>query len=212
VLCVHGLNDDRRTFDALSSALKGAGFRHVEAMDLLPSDSSVSLRVLAEQVERAAEALLRTSNAPRIDVVGFSMGALVSRCWMLLRGGATRVRRFVSISGPHRGTWTAYLRRTPGAREMRPESPLLRELEAQQHLFGDVERHAFWTPLDLMILPPSSASLHGAVQRTFTVALHPWMLTDARVLSAVRDALAAPARTSMSLPNPGRQNILSYGP
>src|SRR5262249_55564190 len=101
--------------------------------------------------------------------------------------------RFVSISGPHAGTANAYALPLAGVREMRPGSDLLTDLARDADPWGEVEVHCFWTPFDLMVVPAQSAILPGArsVQR-FPVAIHRWMLTDARVISAVRDVLRGP--------------------
>ena len=44
-----------------------------------------------------------------IDLVGFSMGGVISRIWMQELGGACRTNRFISIGSPHLGTLTAQL-------------------------------------------------------------------------------------------------------
>jgi triacylglycerol lipase len=118
----------------------------------------------------------------------------VSRYWIQRLGGRARVRRFVSISGPHAGTANAYALPFAGVRDMRPGSALLTDLARDADPWGEVEVHCFWTPFDLMVVPARSAILPGArtVQR-FPVAMHRWMLTDARVISAVRDVLRGKA-------------------
>ncbi|MFP2932269.1 lipase, partial [Pyxidicoccus sp. 3LG] len=98
-----------------------------------------------------------------------------------------------SISGPHAGSQLAWLGRGTGVRQMRPGSRLLRQLQEGRRPWGETEVHSFWTPLDLMILPASSSRLPGACERTFPVLLHPWMLTDRRVLDAVVEVLGSPA-------------------
>ena len=60
------------------------------------------------QVDDAAKRIMKATKAPRLDIVGFSMGALASRHYIQRGAGKQRVRRFVSISGPHAGTLTAY--------------------------------------------------------------------------------------------------------
>lgn len=192
VLCVHGLWDDARSFEPLRRHLLGAGWRRVEAMELKPNNGGAGLRLLAEQVRDAADRLLADTDAAELDVVGFSMGALVSRYWIQRLGGRERARRFISISGPHHGTLTAHLGWRPGAREMRPESPFLTDLGDEPAPWGKTRVYAFWTPFDLMIVPPSSSHLPGAVGRTFPVVLHPLMLSDRRVLGAVASALREP--------------------
>lgn len=193
VLLVHGIDDDASAFDVMRARLEREGWAHVHAVSLVPNDGSEGLPVLARQVAREAEALRARTGARRVDVVGFSMGALVTRYWVRMLEGRRVVRRFISISGPHAGTQLAWLRRGKGVRQMRPGSRLLRYLQSDQRPWGEVEAHCFWTPMDLTIFPASSSRLRGASERTFPVLLHPWMLSDRRVLDAVVEVLGAPA-------------------
>jgi triacylglycerol lipase len=191
-LLVHGIWNTGESFARMRAALDLAGIAPTLALDLVPNDGRAPLAELAAQVDTAAHRLARESGASRIDVVGFSMGALVSRYWIQRLGGRARVRRFVSISGPHAGTANAYALPLAGAREMRPGSPLLTDLARDVDPWGEVEVHCFWTPFDLMVVPARSAILPGAraVQR-FAVAMHRWMVTDARVIAAVREVLGS---------------------
>jgi triacylglycerol lipase len=193
VLLVHGIDDDASAFDVLRERLEREGWAHVHAFSLVPNDGSESVPAMARQVAREAEALRARTGARRVDVVGFSMGALVTRYWLQLHGGRLVVRRYISISGPHAGTQLAWLRRGKGLRQMRPGSRLLRYLDSQRRPWGEVEVHSFWTPWDLTIFPASSSRLRGASERTFPVLLHPWMVKDGRVIDAVVEVLGSPA-------------------
>lgn len=190
VLLVHGIWDSSSRLAPLRTGLLLRGVRDVHAIDLVPNDGRAPIPVLAEIVAREAASLRAKTGADRIDVVGFSMGALVSR-WFLQRGGGKEVvRRFVSISGPHRGTVTAWALPFAGTRDMRPRSALIRDLEADADPFGDVEVHCVHTPFDLMIVPAKSSVLERAASaRTFPVPLHRWMIEDARVLDHVASLL-----------------------
>ncbi|WNG56993.1 alpha/beta fold hydrolase [Archangium gephyra] len=189
VLLVHGIDDDARTLAPLADALARAGFQDVRIIELKPNNGDAPISVMAEQVAGAAASLRALTGHARIDVVGFSMGALVSRYYLQRLEGRNHVRRFVSISGPHAGTLTGWLRANPGARDMRPNSELLRGLATDEAPFGDVQVFSLWTPLDLMIIPARSSQLTGARERTFPVMLHPLMLRDGRVLRSVEEAL-----------------------
>ncbi|HZH76910.1 MAG TPA: lipase [Archangium sp.] len=189
VLLVHGIDDDARCLAPLSARLAQAGFGEVRCVELKPNNGAAPISVLAAQVAEAAEHLRARTGSARLDLVAFSMGALVSRYYLQRLEGRHQVRRFVSISGPHAGTLLGWLRFNPGARDMRPGSELLRGLAADPAPFGDVQVFTLWTPLDLMIFPPSSSRLVGAHERMVPVALHPLMLRDGRVLRAVEDAL-----------------------
>ena len=186
VLVVHGIFSNSGVFDTMRSSLLAAGIAHVDAIDLEPNDGRAPLAELSLQVDRAAESLLRRSGQTELDVVGFSMGALVSRHWIQRRGGKDRTRRFVSISGPHHGTVNAWLAPLDGVRDMRPGSAFLRDLHADPDPWGKVELHCLWTPFDLMIVPSSSSVLSSArTSQRFQVGLHRWMVSDRRVLDAV---------------------------
>jgi triacylglycerol lipase len=193
VLLVPGMMGAAQNFDAMKARLERSGWSAVRAITLEPNDGSLSVPEMALQVGRAAQALRAETGVDQIDIVGFSMGALVTRFWMQRLGGREQVRRFISISGPHAGTLTAFLRPGAGVRQMRPRSRLLRALAADPRPWGDVEVHTFRTPLDLIIVPSSSSLLPGAAtERTFLVPIHHWMLSDAQVIEAVIEVLGAP--------------------
>lgn len=171
--------------------LAARGFA-VHTIDLAPNDGRATIETLAQQVEDLIEARIPAGSP--LDLVGFSMGGVVSRYYLQRLGGVERVRRFVSISAPHRGTMTAYLRRLPGTLQMRPGSELLRDLDADVHVLERLDVTSIWTPLDLMILPPDSSRLPVGREVLVAAPLHALMLHDPRSLRAVTDALSAPLR------------------
>ena len=189
VLLVHGIWDDGARFDRMRDALDRDGIGPIHAIDLAPNDGSAPIELLAAQVDREARALIDRSGSDRIDLVGFSMGALVSRFWLQRRGGRMRVRRFVSISGPHEGTLIAYAMTKAGVKQMRPSSDLLRALAQDADPWGEVEVHSVWTPFDLMIVPPRSSRLPACREHVLPVPLHRWMITDARAIARVSEIL-----------------------
>jgi triacylglycerol lipase len=171
--------------------LRERGFE-VHALDLIPSDGTARLDELAAQIAAYVEAHLPPA-AP-LDLVGFSMGGVVSRYYVQRLGGATRVRRLVTISAPHHGTATAYLSRRPGGMQMRPGSAFLAELNGDLSALERLDVTTLWTPLDLMIMPPESSRLPLGREVLVAAPLHALMLHDPRALRAVAEALAAPLR------------------
>lgn len=196
VLFVHGTDDTPGAFFAMLDAFQEAGWptERLHAVRLHPNNGQMPIEVMAYQVRRAAEGLRKRTGAERIDVVAFSQGTLSSRYWMQELGGQPRVRRFVSISGPHHGTRAAYLREDPALVQMRPDSDFLRELNRREKPFGDTEVFSFWTPLDSTVIPADSARLPGATERTFFVPAHQLMLSAPAVISATVEVLAQAAR------------------
>ncbi len=191
VLLVHGIWDQGARFDRMRAALASAGHRTTKALDLSPNDGSGTIERLASQVDEAAAEVLSTAGAEKLDLIGFSMGALVSRYWVQRMRGRSCVRRFVSISGPHQGTMTAFAMRKAGVMQMRPRSALLAELSADPDPWGAVEVHTVWTPYDLMIVPARSSQLPGARDHCLEIALHRWMVTHPRAIERVVSILGA---------------------
>jgi triacylglycerol lipase len=190
VLLVHGIWDTGRNFRHLIQRLERAGHPAVHTVELRPNTGSAPLSALAEQVDAAASALLAKEGTTQLDLVGFSMGALVARYWLQRLGGNARTRRFVSISGPHQGTWTAWFMPLAGVRQMRPSSALLRDLARDERPFADVEVHVLWTPFDLMVFPPRTACIPGAKsEHRVTTLLHRFMLTNGTALDRVVEIL-----------------------
>lgn len=186
VLLVHGIWDTGAKLGSMRRGLERAGLGPVETIDLLPNDGRAPILELASQVERK----VRQLGAKRLDIVGFSMGALVARVYLQRLLGKEHVRRFVSISGPHHGTMTAFALPHLGARDMRPGSPLLMELAADPDPFGDVEVHVMYTPFDLMIVPATSSRIPSAKSETpLPIPLHRWMIEDRRAIQRVVELL-----------------------
>ncbi len=125
VLLVHGIDDTERAFAAWVHGFRNAALE-VHLLNLVPNDGKVGLDELANQF--AAFIGSRFSGNQRFDIVAFSMGGLVSRYYLQRLGGVERVEKFISISAPHHGTWTAFLRANAGARQMRPGSEFLKDL------------------------------------------------------------------------------------
>lgn len=189
VLLLHGIDDTGRKMEALDRHLGERGWPHRVRFDMVPPDGQESLSVLSRQVAGQAAALLERTGAKRIDLVAFSMGTIIGRHYLQRRGGSAQVRRFVSISGPHHGTLTGFLRGNPGASELRPGSAFLADLNGDPSGLAPVRCTSIWTPFDLMILPAASSRVPWARNVTVPVLLHPWMVEDVRVLHAVEAAL-----------------------
>lgn len=196
VLLVHGIDDRASVFDTMRHALWHAGIREMAVFDMLPNNGDEGLDVLAAQVKTAAAKLRAETGADKVDVVAFSMGALVTRYWIQKLGGKAHVRRFVSISGPQHGTLAAFFRFNRGAEQMRTGSAFLTDLEADPDPWGDVRVHSMMTALDLIILPFNSSVIDGAeTEDVYFVPAHPLMLivpdVSARIIGLLKTPVAA---------------------
>lgn len=188
VILVHGLWDRSAIFDTLSAYLQNLGWT-VYSFDLIPNNGKLPLEHLAQQLADQIQKTLDPSQP--FDLVGFSMGGLVSRYYIQRLGGVDRVQRFVTISCPHRGTWTAYATTQPGCVQMRPNSQFLQQLNQDAaQILGKLDFTSMWTPYDLMILPASSSVIGMGTQIQLPVALHAWMVKDPRSLNVLARVLS----------------------
>lgn len=187
VLLVHGIGDTAKVFNPLAAYLRDLGWHAIHAVNLTPNNGDKGLDELALQIQDYIDTHLPDEAV--LDLVGFSMGGIVSRYYVQRLGGAQRVRRFVTLSSPHNGTWTGYFRDNPGVRQMRPASAFLQDLNATLHELEPVEFISLWTPFDLMILPASSSILPMGKSIRLPVLAHPFMLTNYHALVSLTTVL-----------------------
>ena len=186
VLLVHGINDTGAVFNKMAFYLRQQGLS-VYTVDLIPNNGSEVLEKLAQQVANYVNDTFAT--AQPLDIVGFSMGGIVSRYYIQRLGGINRVQRFITISSPHYGTIVAYGTWLAGALQMRPHSDFLNDLNSDVEMLKQLNFTSIWTPYDLMIIPTESSQLGIGKEITLPVLLHPLMLTDSRTLSIVAKIL-----------------------
>ncbi|MCC5609438.1 triacylglycerol lipase [Nostoc sp. CHAB 5834] len=187
VLLIHGIDDTEAVFHKMAGQLRLQGWS-VYSLDLLPNNGNVGLDELAKQVADYVTATFAPEQ--HLDLVGFSMGGIVSRYYVQRLGGINRVQRFITISSPHNGTVVAYGSWRSGCVQMRPDSVFLKDLNSDAVMLGQINFTSIWTPYDLMIVPANSSQMSVGNEVIVPVALHPWMLTDPRSLAAVKAALA----------------------
>jgi triacylglycerol lipase len=191
ILLIHGIWDRQEIFNTMSTYLSEQGWS-VYRFNLIPNDGSAKMEVLAQQVCNYI-----TENFPPekpFDLVGFSMGGLVSRYYVQRLGGIERVQRFVTISSPHQGTYTAYATGLDGYMQMRPKSDFLQDLDRDVQMLERINFTSIWTPLDAIIIPASSSKMPRGEEVKINVLFHYLMVSDPKSLKAIRNALLAPLK------------------
>jgi pimeloyl-ACP methyl ester carboxylesterase len=126
VVLVHGLVDNRSVFTVMRRALQRRGFAQVCTWNYSPLLRDVESA--AGALGRHIEQLCQETGHDRVHVVGHSLGGLVARYLVQRLGGDTRVESLVTLGTPHAGTRWAHVLPTPLVRQLRPGSPLMREL------------------------------------------------------------------------------------
>jgi triacylglycerol lipase len=191
VLLVHGINDTGAVFHRMAPYLTQRGWS-VYDLDLMPSNGDLSLDQLGQQVASS----IATTFAPEqpFDLVGFSMGGIVSRYYVQCLGGINRVQRLITIASPHHGTWIAYLSERLGCVQMRPDSAFLQQLNQEAVMLERLNFTSIWTPFDLMIVPANSSQMQVGQNVQVPVLTHAGMITDAMSLEVLVAALSEPLK------------------
>lgn len=187
VILLHGFLNSGRCMRGLAAYLTKAGHRCFTP-SLRPSDGRAGLPDLAAKLAAYIDDVLPAG--ARFALVGFSMGAIVSRYYLQEMGGCERVDAFFSISGPHAGTRTAYVFPGLGVRQMRLRSPFLASLDASIDRLAGMPVACYWTPYDLMITPHTSAKWSRGELVRIPAPLHALMIFDKRLHADIERRLA----------------------
>ena len=201
IVLVPGYGGSVGSLAPLAAPLRAAG-RDVTVVRL-PDRAMGDLGAQARVVRREAEAVLRRSRAPSVDVVGFSAGGVVARLWIAQYGGRELVRRVVTVASPHHGTRIGELAGL--APELCPTA--CQQLAAGSELLARLNRGdetpdgpawlSVWSASDSVVTPPSSSRLDGAINARLqlvcpgAIANHGRLPADPLVIGLVRRALGS---------------------
>jgi len=206
VLLVPGYGGGTGALDSLASRIRASG-RQATVLHL-PGAGTGSLVADAALLNAAVNRALR-SGAPSVDLIGYSAGGVVALIWARRDDGAARARRIITLGAPFHGTQLAAAAAAllPGecpaaCRQLVPGSALLASLDLASPA-GLPHWLSLWSTDDMVVMPPSSARLPGAmdvpVQAVCPAASisHSQLPTNKTVVTMV---LAAISRASLSRP------------
>lgn len=182
VVLVHGIFDSGKIFNTMARYLEERGLCTL-APDLQPSSGAQGLEILARQLKKFIDR--EVAPEATLDLIGFSMGGLISRYYLQRLGGLERVRRFVAISVPQHGSLLAWLVPNQGCRQMRSGSSFLQDLNRDITSLAQIDLLSLWTPFDLMVIPASSSVIPLGKEVKLPVLLHDWMIKDKQALQAM---------------------------
>ena len=150
VVLVHGLVDNRSIFAVMRRSLRRRGFAQVCSWNYSPLVRDVESA--AASLGRHIERVCQDTGHERVHVVAHSMGGLVARYLVQRLDGDRRVDSLVTLGTPHGGTLWAHALPTPLGRQLRPGSPLLREL-AEPAPDCRTRVTSVYSDLDQMLVP-----------------------------------------------------------
>ncbi|MDJ1174218.1 lipase family alpha/beta hydrolase [Roseofilum capinflatum] len=186
VLLIHGIFRKAYVFNRMVKYLKERGW-DVHRFDVVPNTSVVGLDRLAQQIKTYVDQNFAPDQP--IDLIGLSMGGLVSRYYVQRLGGLDKIQRFITIASPHHGTYMAYLLPFIGAVQMRPGSQFLADLNGDVQQLEKVKFSSLWTPYDFVIVPAQSSIMPVGTNIKLCVFPHAMMVRSTSTLVTVEKAL-----------------------
>jgi triacylglycerol lipase len=186
ILFVHGYVESASLWNTMIGRFEKDGYPK-SYLSAYSYNTSQSNKVDAEEVKSKVEALLKTTGATKVDIIGHSMGSLNSRWYIKFLGGEAKVDDWVSLGGPNHGTEFANFCGSTSCVEMRIGSKFLSELNAGDETPGTVSYGTWWSPCDEIINPDSSVALTGATNTKTACLSHTALTTDETVYKGVRE-------------------------
>jgi uncharacterized alpha/beta hydrolase family protein len=166
VVLVPGYGGNAGTLDQLATRIRVSGRAAIVVH--LPGPGTGSLVADAAALNTVVTRVMR-HGAPSVDVIGYSAGGVVALLWARRDGGAAVARRIVTLGAPFHGTNLASAAEglVPGecpiaCQQLIPGSSLLVSLGVANPA-GLPSWLSLWTTDDMVVTPPDSARLAGAV-------------------------------------------------
>ncbi len=186
-ILVPGWLDNVRTLSRLRTFLEVKGHKAIICSPQ-PSDGSAPIQLLAQQLADFVAGGFADDEP--VNLFGFSMGGLIGRMFLQEMEGWRRVRKFVTVATPHRGTLTARLATHQGAMQMRPDSEFIAGLNRDLSALERVQFTSIWSPFDLTIVPATSSVLPAGRARRIWSPAHGIMMYDPNVMRVIAQVLA----------------------
>ena len=152
LVLVHGLWDTPNVFRRLRQHLEDWP-APILAPHLPHKLGFTPLKTLAQDLELAIDEAFGPDQT--IDLLGFSMGAVISRTWLQLYG-ATGAHAVLSVLAALKTApwWPSLASRLgAGVADMKVGSALLRQLNSDSSLLRGIDCISFYCPWDLMVIP-----------------------------------------------------------
>lgn len=159
--------------------------------------STDSVPELAEKLKKRVDEVLYETGKRKLNLVGVSLGGIVGLYYIKKLGGNKKVKTFVAVGTPFKGSRLSYLGMvfmpefSAPLFDITPESALLKEIQNSTpvknvHIVSISSKHDF-------VAPPENAYLKGAkhivVDIQFNPLTHQYLLVSQEIFDNVKQAL-----------------------
>ncbi len=185
VLLLHGLFVNQSCWFWFKYKLRKQGFQNIVTINLSSWHSEEALtELLATKVDEMRHQL----GVNKVHLVGHSMGGMIARNYVQLRGGQDKVDHLICLGSPHHGSKLATFSIDPLGKTLLPSSNFLQKLNTAP--FPDnVKMTNIYTNKDNMVLPNCSNHLAWGEAVEFDRMGHTSLIYRKPVIAATAAAL-----------------------
>ncbi len=185
VVLVHGLGGSRGAWWPMRLYLHAHGRRRLYAFGYEGGSIEEHAGALAGFVSR----VLAVTGEERVDIVAHSLGGIIARFAIQRMGLAPHVRTLVTLATPHQGTYAAHYANTDLTRPLRPQSDVIRDLNADDFSALGVDLVCVCSDRDIYVVPPQNMAHPSGRVMTVNGVSHSQHLISTRVFRLVARTL-----------------------
>ncbi len=186
LILIHGFGGTRGDLLPLELYFRAHGRRRIYRIDLR---DKTSMEEMSKRLASYTQRVLKVNRAEQVDLVGYSLGGIISRMAIAEHGLKGLVHTLVTMGTPHQGTTQARYVGSMLGRSLRPDSETMQRVKQYPWPEG-VRGISFWSKNDLIVAPPEGAAAEGTKQIDMSPFTHFSYLIDPRSWVAVKKALA----------------------
>lgn len=181
VILLHGLFQNRACWLWAVHCLNKRGFTQVYTLNLPPWKD---MEVLTEKLAKKIDLIRHASGVDKVHLIGHSMGGIIARNYIHLRGGAAKVDRCILLGAPCGGSKLAPFGLSGLAKLILPQSNFLQRLN-QAPIERANQFMAIYSRHDNIILPYANGRLEGALNIELADIGHVGLIHTPRVFDEI---------------------------
>lgn len=187
ILLLHGLFHNQGCWWYVKLQLHRQGYSSIHSLNLPPWKNAEEL---TELIAKKVDALRLASDVDKVILVGHSMGGVLARNYLQLRGGEHKVAQLILLGAPNQGSKLVPFALTKLARVLLPNSEFLARLN-QAVLPASVPVTNIYSRHDNIVVPSVLCDLPQSRQIELENLGHIGLLYQPAALTALLDTLRA---------------------
>lgn len=187
VLFLHGLFLNKACWTVMKLRLKILGVTNLHTINL-PATRDVE--TLTEKVALKVDSLRHTYNCEKVHLIGHSMGGVIARNFVQIRGGADKVEQCIIIGAPNKGSKLSPFAIMKLSEAIMPGSEFLANLNSKT-LPKKVNLTNIYSRHDNLVIPHDSATLDKGTNIELIGKGHNVLLYDNTVFKQILSILKA---------------------